>query len=49
MKIIKTGCALIGMAACLVLDSLSAKDHLNYKVGYGDIKICEDTNVTNCF
>ena len=29
--------------------SYSAKDHPDYKVGYGDIRICYGTNVSGCF
>ena len=29
--------------------SLSAKDHPNFVVGYGDTRICSGTNVNDCF
>jgi hypothetical protein len=29
--------------------SYSAKDHPDYKVGYGDIRICSGTSVSGCF
>jgi hypothetical protein len=32
-----------------VFYSFSAKDHPNFVVGYGDIRICESTNISDCF
>lgn len=36
-------------SSCRAYFSYSAKDHPDYKVGYGDVRICDGTSVSGCF